>query len=151
MRTGGRFSRLAAVGAAVAAAMVGAGTAGAATFTVNSADDVNDGTCTPSPGHCSLREAINAANADGTLDTIAFAVGVGAFTIQPTSQLPTISQPVLLDGWTQAGWDDGSPPLVELDGSVAGSAHGLAIGTSGSTVRGFVINGFATSTRSNAG
>ena len=40
---------------------VAAQDAPAATFTVNSTNDVNDGACNAT--HCSLREAINAANA----------------------------------------------------------------------------------------
>ena len=41
----------------------------AVTFTVNSTADTDDGTC--DFAHCSLREAINAANANAGLDTIA--------------------------------------------------------------------------------
>ncbi len=37
------------------------GSARGATFPVNSTDDLDDGTCNVT--HCSLREAINAANA----------------------------------------------------------------------------------------
>ncbi len=39
-------------------------------FTVNSTNDADDGTCDGS--HCSLREAIDAANGSGTVDTIDF-------------------------------------------------------------------------------
>lgn len=44
----------------------------AATFTVNSLDDTDDGSCDAT--HCSLREAINAANASAADDTITFSV-----------------------------------------------------------------------------
>ena len=48
----------------------------AVTFTVNSANDVDDGTC--NGAHCSLREAINATNANGTgSDLIYFSIGSG--------------------------------------------------------------------------
>jgi len=57
------------------------------TFTVNSTNDVNDGTCDGT--HGSLREAINAANANAGLDTIAFDIaGAGPRSIAPNSPLP---------------------------------------------------------------
>src|SRR6266567_8631937 len=53
----------------------------AATFTVNTADDHNDGVC--NAADCSLREAISAAN---TGDTISFNIpGSGVRTINATS------------------------------------------------------------------
>ena len=116
------------------AAHFAAGVADAATFTVNSGNDVNDGTCNGT--HCSLREAINAANAAGGLDTIAF-TGLGIIT--PTSALPTITSPVLLDGGPTA------TPAVQITGASAGAgANGLVLGagSSGSTVRLFVIRNF---------
>ena len=45
-------------------------TAGAGDLVVNSLDDVDDGTCDVT--HCSLREAIAAANSNGQADTITF-------------------------------------------------------------------------------
>ena len=58
----------------------------ATTFTVNSANDADDATCDAT--HCSLREAINAANANAGTDTIAFNIpGDGPHTIQPTVRL----------------------------------------------------------------
>ena len=45
------------------AALVAAGTAEAATLTVTKLNDTRDGTCN---SDCSLREAIGAANLDGT-------------------------------------------------------------------------------------
>src|ERR1043165_8155622 len=59
-----------------------------ATFTVNSADDHDDTACTA--GDCTLREAINAANASPGTDTIAFAIGSGAQTINIKSPLSGI-------------------------------------------------------------
>src|ERR1043166_5360425 len=74
-----------------------------ATFTVNSADDTNDGVCDATP--CSLREAINAANANTSdLDTIAFNIpGPGVHTITPSQKPPWLSGPVIIDGYTQPG------------------------------------------------
>ena len=63
-------------------------------FVVNTADDVNDGACNAT--HCSLREAINAANADSDINTITFA---GDYTITlDGSRLPTITTPVIING-----------------------------------------------------
>ncbi|RME63564.1 MAG: CSLREA domain-containing protein, partial [Caldilineae bacterium] len=89
------------------------------TFTVNTTDDVDDGMC--GVVHCSLREAINAANAHangGSPDQIVFNIpGSGPFTIQPATPLPTITDPVIIDGTTQPGASCAAwPPtlLIEL-------------------------------------
>src|SRR5215469_2489310 len=81
-----------------------------ATITVTGTGDTiaNDGVVT-------LREAITAANTnadpsgdttpgDPGLDTIAFHIpGAGVHTIHLTSNLPTITDPVVIDGYTQPG------------------------------------------------
>jgi len=111
----------------------------AATFTVNSTNDFDDGVC--NAAHCSLREAIFAANAAAGTDTIRFGIGAGQRTIQPGSALPTITDPVIIDGTTQPGY--GGTPIIEIDGSNAGlGANGLRISAGGSTVMGLVINRF---------
>ena len=121
------------------ACSLAAGALSAATFTVNSTNDFDDGTCNAT--HCSLREAIFAANSTAGLDTIRFIIGAGAKTIQPGSALPTITAPVVVDGTTQPGF--AGTPIIELDGSAAGSgANGLRISAGGSTVTGLVINRF---------
>ena len=112
----------------------------AATFTVTSANDADDGTCDAS--HCSLREAIAAANAAPGKDLITFAAGSGAITIALTSALPDITGSVTLDGTTQPGYT--STPLVELNGAgVVGLTDGLLLSAGGSEIRGFVINRFS--------
>ncbi|NJN18596.1 MAG: CSLREA domain-containing protein [Oscillochloris sp.] len=60
----------------------------AASFVVNSLADSDDGNCTTSTGGCTLREAINAANANAGADTITFSL---SGTIAPNSQLPDLS------------------------------------------------------------
>ncbi|MFY9551612.1 MAG: IPT/TIG domain-containing protein [Thermoanaerobaculia bacterium] len=111
----------------------------AATFTVNSNADTDDGVC--NAANCTLREAINAANASAGLDTIRFQIGSGAKTIQPLSALPTIVDPVTIDGTTQPGFS--GTPLIELDGSSAGQgSNGLRIAGGGSLVTGLAINRF---------
>ena len=62
----------------------------AASFTVTNTNDSGAG---------SLRQAIIDANANAGTDTIDFNIpGVGPHTIQPTSTLPTITDPVAIDG-----------------------------------------------------
>ncbi len=112
-------------------------------FTVNSNDDdVDDTACDES--HCSLREAILAANALAGGDSIHFAIGDGPVTIQPTLALPTITDPVVIDGTTQPGFD--TAPIVEIDGQLTPDdntvAAGLHVTAGGSEIRGLVINRF---------
>ena len=70
------------------------GLANAATFTVNDAgngSDTNpgDGACTAAPSQCTLRAAIEEANALSGADAIHFALpGTGVVTITPGSALP---------------------------------------------------------------
>jgi hypothetical protein len=102
-------------------------------------------------GTCDLREAITAANTDSAvgecpagsgLDTIAFDFGsTGLKTIRPASALPTLTDPVVIDGTTQLGC--GTKPCIEIDGIDAGDSSGLTITAGSSTVRGFVINRFS--------
>jgi hypothetical protein len=113
----------------------------AATFTVTNTNDSGAG---------SLRQAILDANGNAGLDTIVFAIsGSGVQTIAPLSGLPTITDPVIIDGYTQPGSTPNSDSaafngtlLIELSGDGAGQANGLDITSGGSTVRGLVIGGF---------
>src|SRR5262245_55941784 len=88
-------------------------------------------------GAGSLRQAIldanahaNTLNAGGVADTIAFNIpGSGVQTIAPLSALPTITDPVVIDGYTQPGASPNTLPsgdnavlLIELNGASAGSA-----------------------------
>ena len=116
----------------------------AATYTVNTSDDADDGTC--DVAHCSLREAINAANTNPGPDTIAFSIpGAGPHTIQPTTWLPILSSSsTTVDGYTQPGAapaGSGTPALlkIEIDGSAMGDTCLRLIGTQ-ITIRGLAIN-----------
>jgi hypothetical protein len=93
-------------------------------------------------GPGSLRQAILDANANPGYDAIDFQVGSGVTVIQPRSSLPSITDPVLIDGTTQPGFH--GTPLVVLDGTLAGTsnAFGLVIIPGGSTVRGLVVDNF---------
>jgi uncharacterized repeat protein (TIGR01451 family) len=101
-------------------------------------------TNTNDSGTGSLRQAITDSNGDtGDVDRIVFAIpGAGAHTIVPSTALPTITQPVIIDGTTQPGFS--GAPLIELNGNGL-AANGLNITAGGSTVRGLVINRFASS------
>jgi hypothetical protein len=112
--------------------------ASAATFSVTTVADSGAG---------SLRQAIIDANATSGIDTINFNIGSGHKQIIPTSPMPGIIHPVIIDATTQPGFS--GAPLIELSGQGAGSgAVGLWItggsgGGSGSTVRGLIINRFS--------
>jgi CSLREA domain-containing protein len=138
-------SRAALVGLAMLIVlMIAPSVSAAATFTVNSSNDPGDGIC--DAGECTLREAIEAANATAGTDTIAFNVlGITPITIQPTSQLPDITDAAVIDGTTQPGFSGCSSGLaIEIGGSLAGSgADGLRVDRGPSTIRGLAINRFS--------
>src|SRR3989304_8216582 len=119
----------------------------AAPFPLNSTGDPGDGVCDET--ECTLREASGAANALPGADAIAFDIpGAGPHTIQPSSSLPTVTDPVVIDGSTQPGF--AGTPIVELDGSGGGGGDGLSITAGNSVVRGLAINRFGV-TQFNAG
>jgi uncharacterized delta-60 repeat protein/CSLREA domain-containing protein len=109
--------------------------------------DPGDGMCDDGSGRCTLRAALQEANAAVNLaggpDWIVFDIpGSGPHTIQPTSALPSITDPVVLDGFSQPGY--AGTPWIELDGSLAGGGvNGLRITAGDSIVRGLAINRFA--------
>jgi CSLREA domain-containing protein len=125
----------------LAGSVVVAPAAGAATIVVNSIADPGAGVCDVS--ECTLREAIEAANASTDEDDIIqFNIsGTGQHTVAVTgSQLPTITDPVTIDGFS----DPDDAGRIELDGTALTAAQGLVFGTgsSGSIVKGLVINDF---------
>ena len=110
-------------------------------------------TNTDDTGVGSLRQAIIDANNLLGQDIIQFAIGgTGPHTIQPLSALPSITDLLTIDGYTQAGASANTNPIgqggnavlmIELDGTNAGAnADGLFIDAGGSTIRGLVINRF---------
>ncbi|MGB6836290.1 MAG: hypothetical protein WBF66_01130 [Dehalococcoidia bacterium] len=117
-----------------------------ATFTVDSTGDggdsnTADGICDDGSGSCTLRAAIEQANANAGTDTIEFDIpGAGPHTISPGSALPTITDPVTIDGTSEP--DFAGTPVIELDGSGAFGTDGLNITAGSSTVKGLVINSF---------
>lgn len=131
------------------------------TFVVTSPDDPGDGVCGPV---CTLREAIFAANTNGNpteVDTIAFDLaGDGPHTISPQTELPTVLQPAVIDGYTQGDataqtTDDAVENTIPqgatnavlkivIDGTLLGDEHatGVSVQAPGSTIRGLVVSNF---------
>ncbi len=104
---------------------------------VNSNDDADDGNCDGT--HCSLREAINAANSTTEPDIVTFQIGATSSqqTIQPSSQLPIITEEIIIDGFSQS-----CANCIELDGSLQVFGDGLQITASNSLIQGLTINRF---------
>jgi CSLREA domain-containing protein len=93
-----------------------------ATFTVDSTSDewdqnVGNGICRTASNVCSLRAAIQEANAAPGPNTIAFAIpGAGVHTIQLTKTLPSLNDAsggTLIDGYTQPGSSVNTDPLLD--------------------------------------
>jgi len=120
------------------------------TYVVNTTDDTDDGICDAE--HCSLREAIDTANANPEADLILFNIpGTQPFIIQPTSPLPqladaTVTEPTTIDATSQPGSKLGD---IILDGSLldaefGDNADGLVIhADNGGQVYGLHIRNFA--------
>jgi CSLREA domain-containing protein len=107
----------------------------AATFTINTSDDHDDGVC--NVADCSLREAINAAI---TGDTISFNIaGSGVRTIKATSGF-NITKAITIDGTTQPGF--AGVPLIELNGAGA-AVNGLNVNAPNVNIKGLIINRFS--------
>ena len=149
----GQVGRLMLLGLAVATVSP----AQAATFTVTNTGNAGMGT---------LRQAILDANTNiNVVDLIDFDIAGPPFTIQPTTPLPAITDPVTIDGYTQNGASPNtlSSPfgsitatnavlLIEIDGSLAGDTDGLLVEHitnlgARTTIRGLVINRFTSNLR----
>ncbi|HST13706.1 MAG TPA: CSLREA domain-containing protein, partial [Gaiellaceae bacterium] len=124
------------------------------TFTVNSPVDDASHACNAS--ECTLREAINAANALGGHNTIVFDLagpGIPKITIDESGgglgDLPAITSPITIDGSNL-----GVTPGVEITSSVVADptppnpvlavGTGLDVTAGSSTIRGLIIHGFNT-------
>jgi autotransporter-associated beta strand protein len=108
-------------------------------------------TSTADSGAGSLRQAIIDSNVGLGYDTITFNIpGAGVRPISPTTALPTITDAVVINGYTQPGSSantlttrNNAVILVELNGASAGAgANGLTINSAGSLVTGLAINRF---------
>lgn len=118
------------------------GKALATTYTVTNTNDAGAG---------SLRAAITNANGSAGSDTISFNIaGAGVRTITLASALPTITERVFIDGFTQSGtsrnsgvWGSNMVLRIELNGNNA-MATGLTINVTNTRVSGLVMNRFTT-------
>ncbi len=107
-------------------------------------------TTTADSGAGSLRQAILDANANGGPDTVAFnIVGSGVQTITPATPLPTITDAVTINGYTQPGASANSHPpsqgtnavvLIEINGQNIGFGGNGLSATAVVTIRGLAIN-----------
>jgi Right handed beta helix region len=113
------------------------------TFTVVNTNDSGTG---------SLEQVILDANANANpteVDRIDFDIpGTGVKTISPNSALPIITEPVVIDGYSQHGSSvntlargTNAKLLVQIDGTA--SAGGLTVQASHSVVKGLVLNRFS--------
>jgi hypothetical protein len=101
------------------------------TFVVSNTNDSGPG---------SLRQALLDSNATAGTNTIDFNIpGTGVQKIQPATELPAITNPVVIDGMSQPGY--AGAPLIELDGSGLSASTALTFygGSGGSTVEGLAI------------
>jgi len=143
-----------------------AGSGSAATFTVDTTDDLPDVTtnsiCANANGKCSLRAAIAEANATSTPDDIRFNIpgsdvgcdGMGVCRIAVSAPTPQdvleAVQPVTIDGSTQPGNNNvctqsiPNRPVyrIVLQGAGENPALRLATGANGSVIRGLDLQGF---------
>ncbi|HWS72884.1 MAG TPA: hypothetical protein VN605_12265, partial [Thermoanaerobaculia bacterium] len=113
----------------------------AATFTVITNTDSGVG---------SLRQAILDANGTAGADTIVFAIpGAGLHTIAPATNLPTIVEAVIIDGYTQPGASAntlavGSDAILQIELTGTGVPNGTGLNlnalVNGAQVRGLVVN-----------
>jgi hypothetical protein len=125
------------------------------TFVVTSTSDSGGGT---------LRAAIVAADTNANapaIDHIVFNLtGNGPFTIGLNGPLPSLSEPVVVDGYTQGDATPGTPAddarpndepsgssnavlKISLSGATAGPAFGITIDAPNTTVRGLNIHSFS--------
>lgn len=127
----------------------------AATFTVNSTNDSDDGTCInpfiDAASDCTLREAIDAANTAVANDDINFNIstsnfpddGDGQFLIQVTSALPTIIGGVTISAAGQWDSDDKRPGIRIVGNNAGANVVGLDVNTGNTTIQALTISGFS--------
>jgi CSLREA domain-containing protein len=134
-----------------------AATAAGTTFVVNSTGDqwdakVGDAICRTSAGTCTLRAAIQEANAQAGANTINFAIpGTGPFLIQLGSRLPALadkSGPTTINGYSQSGASpnttaapgpDNAVIQIQIAGNGPDGFEGVVITSGGNTVKGLSL------------
>ena len=122
----------------------------APTFMVNSTGDANDmnpgdGICDTGNGDCTLRAALQEANAYPGYNIINFDIpGDGPHHIQPMTALPAITDPVDINGRSEPDW--AGAPVISINGDNAGGeANGLKLtpGAAQSRIMGLNISGYS--------
>ncbi len=133
-------------------------------FTVNETGDQSDANLADAPNacdvavdageQCTLRAAIEESNATSGTDVIAFGIpGTGLHTVKPQTVLPSLSDQVRIDGYTQPGASVNTARVgepidavlrIQLTGEDIDFGPGLVVGSgaAGSEVSGLVINRF---------
>ena len=122
---------------------------------VNNAGDAadaapGDGTCAIAGGGCTLRAAIQEANARSGADRITFALpGSGVRTIQLASALPILNDRdggTTIDGTTQAGWAANTSGAtittkltVQIRGTGSAGIDGIIAYSGGNVIRGLSL------------
>lgn len=119
-------------------------------FTVNDISDagdasVGDGACSTLGAVCTLRAALQEANAfDGT-DTIVFNIsGTGVHTFTPATPLPSILESVTINGYSQPGSSGATasqPATITIALQLPDSDDGLHLNVGGVVIRGLKISG----------
>jgi hypothetical protein len=116
-------------------------------WTVPATGDYFYVTNTADSGPGTLRQAIVDANARTGSDVVVFAIGaVGSQqSIWLNSALPAITDTAEVHGWSQGGPGYSGPPLIELNGQIAGSPNvtGLELAAPWCVVRGLAIRNFS--------
>jgi CSLREA domain-containing protein len=107
-------------------------------YVVNSTNDSDDGTCDGS--HCSLREAVSAANSNPGPDTITFHPSLSGQTIVITDT----SSGITIQGANSISTTiDGSGVITLTYGETTAGISGIRIRSSGNVVKNVTIMGFS--------
>ncbi len=119
------------------------------TYTVNSASNTDDtstadGVCHDASSHCTLRAAIEQANASPGTDLINFAIGSGPATINAPFGFPALTDHITIDATTQPGYDTATGhPAISLAGLDSGTGvNALTLQHAGDVVVGLEIGDY---------
>jgi hypothetical protein len=150
-------SVLAMISSVVVVAPVVAAAAGGLTLVVNSTGDgrdahVGDGACRTATGSCTLRAALEEADAASSAVTIKFAIpGSSPHTIAPGTRLPRLTNPagITINGYTEHGavqntarYGSNAHIAIQLAGKGAASFDGLEATAGSNTIYGLSIYNF---------
>ena len=139
-------------GATVGVTAAFAANAEAATYVVNSTADDGTGTCSPSPGECTLRDAVTTANGDGMPDTVELSGVSGTIALAQGVIEITDSADLNINGpgpgtLTVSGGD--ATGILQINGAGAVSISGLTLTAGSSDTNGGAIYASAPLTLTN--